>query len=374
MTGRVGGFDLGLLHIRTDQEEVSDAQPTNFSIVRLKRDLFRQSSVGLLVTGRSVGLAGTGGERRICVDSSFLFLDNTLSIDSYWAQTQTERLEGKTTSYRANLDFDGDRYGVPVERLVVGDAFNPEVGFVRRDNIRKSAERFRFSPRLLGVASFRKLSWTGSIDYIENVTGQLETRESDVEFGIEFENSDRFRIRYRQSQEFLPETFEISPDIVLPVRGYDFGAVRVRYRFGSKRRATADVRVEHGAFFSGRRTMFRVGRGRVKLTPQFAIEPVYSLNSVELAEGAFTAHLVSSRAIYTATPKMFMSALLQFNSDNRTVATNVRFRWEYQSGSELFVVYNGGAQYIDAEISRVRESSVHRQAYSPLPFLMLQFR
>ena len=37
---------------------------------------------------------------------------------------------------------------------------------------------------------------------------------------------------------------------------------------------------------------------------------------------------------------MFLSGLVQFNSVSRQLGTNVRFRWEYQPGSELFVVYN----------------------------------
>ena len=37
---------------------------------------------------------------------------------------------------------------------------------------------------------------------------------------------------------------------------------------------------------------------------------------------------------------MFTSALLQYNSGTHSVTANVRFRWEYQAGSELFVVYN----------------------------------
>jgi len=39
-------------------------------------------------------------------------------------------------------------------------------------------------------------------------------------------------------------------------------------------------------------------------------------------------------------PWMFTSALVQYNSGSQTVSANVRFRWEYQPGSELFVVYN----------------------------------
>ena len=124
--------------------------------------------------------------------------------------------------------------------------------------------RFRFSPRLWSVDAIRKLSWRASVDYIENLAGRPETRESDADFGIEFENSDRFRLRYRRSFEYLPEPFEIAPDVVLPVRGYDFDMMQARYSFGSQRMATADVRVEHGGFFSGRRTALLVRRGRAE--------------------------------------------------------------------------------------------------------------
>ena len=40
------------------------------------------------------------------------------------------------------------------------------------------------------------------------------------------------------------------------------------------------------------------------------------------------------------TPLMFASALVQYNSDARNGSANVRLRWEYRPGSELFVVYN----------------------------------
>ena len=40
------------------------------------------------------------------------------------------------------------------------------------------------------------------------------------------------------------------------------------------------------------------------------------------------------------TPLMFVSALVQYNSSGETVGANVRLRWEYLPGSELFVVYN----------------------------------
>ena len=39
-------------------------------------------------------------------------------------------------------------------------------------------------------------------------------------------------------------------------------------------------------------------------------------------------------------PRMFVTALFQYDSESRGLAANVRLRWEYTPGSELFVVYN----------------------------------
>ena len=49
---------------------------------------------------------------------------------------------------------------------------------------------------------------------------------------------------------------------------------------------------------------------------------------------------LGSRITFTATPLLFASALVQYNSSTRSVSTNARLRWEYRPGSELFVVYN----------------------------------
>ena len=76
------------------------------------------------------------------------------------------------------------------------------------------------------------------------------------------------------------------------------------------------------------------------MTPQLSFEPSVSFNRVTLPEGRFTTQLVTTRTTYTVTPLMFVSALLQYNSSNNSVGANLRLRWEYQQGSELFIAYN----------------------------------
>ena len=74
--------------------------------------------------------------------------------------------------------------------------------------------------------------------------------------------------------------------------------------------------------------------------PQLSMQPSLSFNRVALQEGRFSTQLVTVRTTYTMTPLMFVSGLVQYNSSNNSLSTNIRLRWEYGPGSELFVVYN----------------------------------
>jgi hypothetical protein len=339
LTGRVGPYSLGVLNIQTDRDAASGSPSTNFSVVRVKRDLLRRSSVGVLATARSDAQGGPGTNAAYGIDGTFGFF-NDLTLNTYWARTRTEGMDGDDISYRAQLDYAGDRYGVQLERLAVGDRFNPEVGFLRRDDMRKSFGQFRFSPRPRGMGVVRKYSWMGSLAYIENGAGRLETRQQSGEFAVEFQNSDRFNLTYTDNYEFLPRPFEIARGVTLPVGGYSFDVLQAGLSLGQQRKLSGNLVAEVGSFFNGRRTSLSFTRGRLNVVPPFSVEPSYSINWVDLEEGAFTTHLVGSRLTYTMTPLMFASALVQYSSASNAVAANLRMRWEYRPGSELFVVYN----------------------------------
>ena len=339
LSGRVGTFGVGVLSIQTDDVPKAGAVATNFTVVRLRRDVLRRSSVGALFTRRSVATRGPGSGGTVGLDGTFAFYDN-LSINTYWAQTRTAGLGPDDDSYRGQLDYNGDRYGLQLERLVVGTDFNPEVGFLPRDDFERSFGLFRFSPRPQSIDSIRKLTWEGQLDYITNRAGVLETRVAQGQFGIEFESADQFNTGYTRSFEFLEQPFRIAPGVTIPVGGYGFQDVQFSIASSQQRRLSGTLSIQHGSFFSGDKTTVGVNQGRVELTPQFSLEPSYSYNRVDLPEGLFATHLVRTRTTYTMTPLMFVSALVQYNSSTDSLSTNLRLRWEYTPGSELFIVYN----------------------------------
>ena len=64
-----------------------------------------------------------------------------------------------------------------------------------------------------------------------------------------------------------------------------------------------------------------------------------SVNWVDLPEGSFRTELIRSRFSYTFTPRLFFTGLVQYSSSDDSLSSNLRLRWEYTPGSELFVVY-----------------------------------
>jgi hypothetical protein len=314
-------------------------------VARIKRDVLRRSSVGLMLTNRSLGANGAGSNRSYGVDGTFAFFQN-VQINSYWARTETDGRpsardgRGDDTSYRAQLDYTGDRYGLQIERLGIGNDFNPEVGFVRRGDMRRDFAQARFSPRPHGASRLRKYIFQGAIEYIQNGAGQLETRTRSGEAALDFRNADRLGVTVINSFERLPAPFLVGGVVTLPPGGYDFDTLRLNYNMGQQRVASANVSAEYGTFYDGHKTTISAARGRVPVTTQLSVEPTYSYNRVRLAEGRFTTHLAGARVTYTMTPLMFVSALVQYSSGTNAVSTNARLRWEYRPGSELFVVYN----------------------------------
>ena len=339
LTGKAGKFSIGALSIQTDNVPNASALSTNFTVLRVKRDILRRSRVGGIFTSRSVSTVAPGSNEVYGLDAAFSFYDN-VNLNGYYARTRTPGLEGDDASYQGVFTYNGDLYALQVDHLLVGDHFNPEVGFLRRDDFRRTFATGQYSPRPRSIEAVRQFTVSGSLDYIENGTGQVETRIAQSRFQTEFENSDQFGVDVQDNYELLVRPFQVASDVTIPVGVYDFRDVFASYSMGAQRRFSGTFTFQRGEFFSGHITTVGYRRGRIEITPQFSFEPSISINRIDLPEGLFTATLVTSRVTYTLTPRVFFGGLLQYNNGTNSLSTNLRLRWEYQPGSELFVVYN----------------------------------
>jgi hypothetical protein len=339
LTGKVGKWTVGALDIQADEEPVANARQTNFGVLRLRRDVGQRSTIGAVVTSRSVAQSGTGTNAMYGVDSSFSLFQN-LYIAGYAARTSTTGVRGRDYSYRGNVTYGGDRWGLLVDRTAVEDNFNPEIGFIRRPAFRSNFGGLRFSPRPGRRSRVRQYHFEGSLEYVTSTTNQLESRQTRGNFRMDMQNGDSAGATYTEDLEALVTPSTIA-GIRIPVGSYTFQNARLFYTSAPQKRVSGTFSLDAGRFYSGTRQTAAY-RGRVELTPRFAVEPNLSFNWIDLPQGHSTTTLAGNRATYTLTPRMFVAALVQYTSSTTSVLTNVRLRWEYNPGSEMFIVYSEG--------------------------------
>jgi hypothetical protein len=348
LTGKVGAFGVGIINIQAADAEATETQPdspaTNFTVLRVKRDVLRRSTIGAMFTNRSHSTVVNGSSQAAGVDASFAFYQN-VALSAYYAATAysdaagPSRLDADNHSYQGKFDYTHDRYGVRAEYLEVGKNFNPEVGFLRRSDFKRSFGSLRFSPRPKNISALRKFTWEASLEHVENGAGQLESRQQSGRFNTEFNNSDRFSFEVNHSYEMLVQPFPVHRNVLIPAGSYDFTDFSTSYTFGQQRPVSGTVSFNRGAFYDGNITTVGFSGARVSILKQLSLEPRISINHVDLPVGTFTTKLIGSRADYGFSPRMFASALLQYSSSERTFSSNLRFRWEYRPGSEFFLVW-----------------------------------
>ena len=133
--------------------------------------------------------------------------------------------------------------------------------------------------------------------------------------------------------------FDITANHTVAPGAYRFSEMQVAYSLGPQRRLSGTVEVVRGAFYGGTRTGLNLSRGRLEVTPSLAVEPVVSMNRIELPGKDVTTALLASRVTYAMSPRAAVSGLVQYNSTTHSLSSSVRLRWEYEPGSGFYVVY-----------------------------------
>ena len=338
VTGRAGPYTVGIVDIQTKDSASASAVATNFSTVRVKRDILRRSAIGMIATSRSQRAVGDGSNQAVGADVSLNFFEN-VSINNYYAKTRTPGFSGDDSSYLADVSYSADRYGLSFNHVSVGPQFNPELGFLYRTAFRRSYAEARFSPRV-AHGPVRKLFWQTNIEYITDPHGRLETRTAEASFRTQLNSGDDWTTEYSRYSDLLSRDFAIARGVVIPPGRYTYQNLRSTYTFGVQRKLSGVAEINRGSLYGGTRTTASFSSGRVDLISCLSIEPGVSLNWVNLPYGEFTASVVNTRATYMLSPVANASTFIQYNSSSHLLATSVRFRWEYVPGSELFVVYS----------------------------------
>lgn len=344
LTGRLGGYEVGMLHLTTGEKTFQEldggsfTEPrTNYTVVRLKRELGRRASVGVL--GLSADPSGPDYNRLAGLDWDVTLRDH-LKTGGFFAQSFAPGIEQDDWSGYADVDWDSKHWRGRLAYLEIGDEFTDELGFIPRDGIRKWRVHVDniLWPDTENFLNIRQAWFTYGLQYITDRQDNLETRINTLQFNTWLNNNAGVAFKAFDNLEVITEPFEISPGVVIPPGEYGFQNFFFGFNTDYTKPLGGAGHLTWGEFWDGHLVQtlyaitFRPVRGLLNAV-------IYQRTDAELESGDFTVDLAVAELSYAFTPRLVAQGVYQWRSDqNRHV--KALLRWTYQPGADLYVVYD----------------------------------
>ncbi len=345
ITGKMGPYGVGLLNVSTDEfhtdpadtdeDDMVDLSRTNYSVLRVRRDLFSGSSIGAIAINKQ----DTDTYNR-AGGLDFAYRPNdSIDVRGLWARTYEKDVSDENDAMYFGGTWRNSLLRFNGAYTFIGEDFNPEVGFVRRQGSRRLRGQIRFTPwpRKFGV---RRIFMGPDVDYILNQDDELETREFSLTNWIQLEQGNWINLEIRRTSEFLDEDFEIRDDVIIPIGDYDLTSVRTMIDTDEGRKISGGFGANYGTFFNGTRRGFDI-RANFKPSGRLAFETRYQFNRVDLPnETPFNVNVFGSRIVYSFTTTLYAKLFAQWNSDDEVISTNFLLNYIYRPGSDFYLVFN----------------------------------
>ena len=346
MIGRMKTWDLGFMDMQT--QRLDSIPSENFGVLRVRRRVFNTNSfIGGMFTSR----IDTEGNKNLAygIDGLIrLFGDDYLTVQ--WAQTfdsLTENGGGSDfKSGRLALELNRRRrrgFGYTVGTILSGPNYNPGVGFVDRNDFKfGTAAASHTWWKEEGFFIWHKLEVLGNT-YVNNLDHQVLSAEAGPEWTFSRRTLDSGGIGIKWAYENLLVPFKLSDDVSIPVGTYDFYRFMASYSIAGDKTLSAGVKLETGSFYDG-------WLNSVTFTPrwylskhfQFNLEYVFNNAQFKDRGEEFKFHITRLRIGTAVNRKVSTNALVQYNSTADLFSANIRFRYNFREGQDLWVVLNAG--------------------------------
>ena len=345
LVGRAGDWDLALLNMQT--EAAATLPSENFGVMRVKRRVLNDySTAGAMFTSR---LSENGHNLAYGLDSDIRLFGNDY-LQVRWAQTFDDG-DSASVSWldRAQHYVQWQRratrglsYAMSTTRS--GAAYNPELGFLPRRNfttanavtnyyIMTDKHKYfsRIYPGALAFSTFR------------NTDGVVESGQ--YAFWVQWDTKAGGGgwLEPKWFVEDVAAPFRIGQGIDIPAGRYRFADFQVFWNMPAGRKYRTMVDARAGTYFDGRRQQVIVAP-TFNISPQLELGGDYQLTRLQFPgrDQRENIQLLRLRIRGALDARASGNAFVQYNSATDRIATNVRLRYNFAEGTDLWLVYDEG--------------------------------
>lgn len=337
LTGRAGRFSVAALSLQGEaatSEDGTDRPSTNYTAVRLKRDVSKNSHIGMMALSRQ---------------SARDLYSRALGVDGIWNVSQTVRLDASAArSFSPGADGDGtagdvgfilnrEWIDVALRYTSIDSSFNPQMGFVQRPGIRNSDGAVAFT-KWINSGTVQNIGLSTGLTYVTDAHGILQTRNNSISGSVVSRGGDEIRIGLVRSYEFVPRDARIR-NIRIDSGVYDTWAQSVYIGTFRARPINAYLTCQWGTLFDGKQRSASL-TGTATASKHLSVDMAYAYNFLDLKNGSLVSHVLSTRWTYSFTPDLFAKTYLQWNSADKVFSANFLVDYAFRPRSHVYLVYN----------------------------------
>ncbi len=344
LVGRAGAWDVGVLDMQTGEQDMLPSE--NFGVLRLRRGVLNPHSlVGLMATSRVSGdsynaALGADGDFRI-VGDHYLTLKGAGTVDDTESDDADVASRGLFQARWQRRAQRGPSYTVEAQR--VGADFQPEVGFLPRSDVTTAnavgnwffyTDRNPYLRRVYpGALAFH--SW-------RNGDGSLESGQWAAWVQWDTKAGGGGWIEPKLFHEDVLEPFTIG-DVTIPAGKYTFADLQLVLSMASGERLRTDVDLRAGTFFDGTRVQGIV-TPTWNLSRHLELGASYQLTRLRFGERdqGDDIHLGRMQVRIALDARASANAFVQYSSTEDRLDLNVRLRYNFAEGTDLWLVYDEG--------------------------------
>ncbi len=373
MTGQAGRTDVGFFQVGVGDDRYRDedgedvAVPSEqFTVARVRHPVFEQSTIGAIYTRRATSedamgfapeTAHTFGVDMQLATRHFLGDKNAevelFAVANSNVDPDADKSLNDLSARGLRLNFPNDIWSGHVSYREFGADYDPQAGFVRRNNFRRVEPRINWQPRPAWIKQIRQLGFGLQYRHLVAMdTGVPEEREWEMELlGIAFESGDNVSVELTRRFEELYDRFEVSDGVDIFPGGYTVQRYSVGGYTAGRRKISVYGGVEWGGFWDGSSTEVDV-RATFRPNAGVSVGASVGYNDVDLPRGAFSANVYELETEWDPTPDVSAIAQIQYDDVSERVGVFARLRWIVRPGSNIFLVYrhnweNRGAGLFD---------------------------
>jgi hypothetical protein len=248
--GKSGGFEFSGLTAQTRPDELSGADGANFSVIRLKRDIFKSSTVGFLAANRLINGRNQG---TVGLDTS-LYFTKTLQFTGQLAMSYGDYAADNVAFFlRPSYDSATGHFHVRYTHLgkYFGDDANA-VAFIRDDN-RRELDSALEKTFWIKRGPFERVGYDSNYNIYWGTEGTLRSWQVDQGLDLDLRNKFSLAADYTEEYKLFEKDFRNrQAEFTLGYNTREWQSATIAYGFG--RNFDLDFQLVEG------RINYRLGR------------------------------------------------------------------------------------------------------------------